>query len=99
MSCDVCDKTGVGPDGSYCRVEGCFYAEWRRWKDHAIEVSGINIAIQCERLADLEQYQKLQRAYHKLQYDFQTYGRHHRSCKGSPCTCGFDKVQLKGVRL
>ena len=99
MTCDICNDTGTGPDGSYCRAPDCLHSDLAHWRDQANELACINLAIQGERLKDMQAYQKLQRANHKLQYQFQTYGRHWRSCKAKPCTCGFDAVCLRGVRL
>lgn len=96
--CDVCNTTGIGPDGSYCREKDCEMRDYAQWKDQAWELAEVIQTLQTQRYSDLTNYQQLQREYWDLKFQFQKYGRHHRRCTKQPCSCGFDKVRIQGVR-
>jgi hypothetical protein len=99
--CDVCNQTGIGPDGSYCRTRDCFFADWRHWKDQATEMVNVLAVVDGYRIREGLAHQQTLRDLHELRFNFQKYGRHHRSCtkgKGTPCSCGFEKVRLEGIR-
>jgi hypothetical protein len=97
--CDICNQTGVGPDGSYCRTQDCIWAEWRQLKDHNWEMGEICLAIKGDHARTYQTLTRVQLDLHELRYNFQLYGRHHRNCEKDPCTCGFAKVRIQGVRL
>lgn len=99
MSCDVCDDSGTGPDGSYCRVQGCVSAELSILRDSNTELVDVLAVVDGWRLKEAESHTATIRELHALRFQFQKYGRHHRSCTKRPCSCGFDAVKLSGVRL
>lgn len=70
----------------------------QRLQDSNQELVSVLATVDGWRVREAQMHAETIRDLQKLRFYFQKYGRHHRTCLGKPCTCGFAEVRLQGVR-